>query len=188
MIRESDNSESESHQWTAIFLRDQFQKESDRAAVILTASLLDEALTSLIRSFLVPCSSAKDTIFEEVNSPLANFSSKIDMANRLGLISNKLTRDIHLIRKIRNSFAHDVFGCDFENGSVKGRVLELKKSMMYANHTLKSEEMALLYPGTRGEFLLCTFFILWHLNNLIEDNTHLKEAKEEDFLYKILDK
>lgn len=174
------------HQWTTGFLRDQFLKESDRAAVILSASLLDEALTTLIRTFLVPCSSAKDILFEDATSALANFSSKIDMSHRLGLISSKLTRDIHLVRRIRNSFAHDVFGCDFDNGSVKGRVMELKKSIIIVDHLNKTDkDLVAFLKGTRGEFLHCVFFILWHLNELIQKNTHLREMIEEGFLYKV---
>ena len=178
--------ENNEHQWTATYLRDQFHKESDRAAVILSASLLDEALTTLIRTFLIPCSSAKDVLFEEATSPLSNFSSKIDLAHRLGLISSKLSRDIHLIRKIRNSFAHDVFGCDFENGSVKARVLELRKSIVFADHSLKnSKELVPRYDGTRGEFLLCVFYILWFVNDLIQKTIHLPETKQESFLYEV---
>lgn len=178
-----DKKEINSHQWTATFLRNQFQKESDRAAVILSSSLIDEALTRLLSTFLVPCSHARDGLFEDINSPMNNFSSKIDMSYRLGLISSKFTRDLHLIRKIRNSFAHDVFGCDFENGSVKGRVLELKKSLVFANESLKMKNLTEQYKGTRGEFLMCAFYIMWYLNNITQEKDHLKEAPEETFLY-----
>jgi DNA-binding MltR family transcriptional regulator len=176
----------EAHQWTSTFLRDQFQKESDRAAVILTASLLDETLGTLIRTFLIPCSTPKDLLFEDATSPLSTFSAKIDMAHRLGLISSKLTRDIHLIRKIRNSFAHDIFGCDFANGSVRSRVLELKKSIVIVDHFSKQPDVADHLKGTRGEFLYCSYFILTYLNDLIQLNNHLSEKSSEPFLYTVM--
>lgn len=180
----TNDNESEDHQWSVSYLKDQFENESDRAAVILASALLDDALTTLLRTHLVPCSSSSDSLFDNTNSPLSNFSSKIDMANRLGLISTQLTRDIHLVRKIRNSFAHDVFGCDFEDGSVKNRVRELMKSMTLANYATKRDNSEHL-KGTRGNFLSCTFFILWFLNDSIRDVNQLREPNSETFLYDV---
>ena len=98
------------------YLKEQFQKESDRAAVILVVSILEENLETLLRSYFVPIPSASDSLFDSVSGPLSNFSAKIDMVYRLGLISGKFARDLHIVRRIRNSFAHDIYGCSFENG------------------------------------------------------------------------
>jgi hypothetical protein len=106
-------------QWTFDFVINEFKKESDRAAVILIAAVIDEKLTAILKSKLIALPTANDDFFEGVNAPISTFSSKIDFAFRLGLISAKLSRDIHMIRKIRNSFAHDIYGCNFENGGVK---------------------------------------------------------------------
>lgn len=47
------------------------------------------------------------------------------MCYRLGLISAEVTRALHLIRKIRNSFAHEVSGCKLDSGAHRDRIREL---------------------------------------------------------------
>lgn len=130
--KEKEKYDKTDHQWTVDILDNEFRKESDRAVVILVASLLDEALTSSLKSYLTPIASSSDEIFDGSNAPLGTFSSKINMIHRLGLISSRFCRDLHLVRKIRNSFAHNIFGCTFENGSVKSRIDELIKSSYWS--------------------------------------------------------
>lgn len=146
----------------------EFKKESDRASVILVASLIDESLTTVLRSKLIPVPSATDDLFDGATAPLATFSSKIDMSFRLGLISSRLCRDIHIIRKIRNSFAHDIYNCNFENGSVKSRVMELYNTCEVSSfyHYLVEDKNPKIEQGTRGIFLFISSAILFTINSL----------------------
>jgi DNA-binding MltR family transcriptional regulator len=50
------------------------------------------------------------------------------MCYRLGLLSDRYVRDLNLIRKIRNEFAHNIQGCDFNHTSIYSRIQELDKS------------------------------------------------------------
>lgn len=168
------------HQWSIDFLIEEFNKESDRAAVILVASLLDESLTSLLRSFFVPDASSSDELFDGVNAPIGTFSSKINIAYRLGLISNIFCRDLHLIRKIRNQFAHNVFGCSFENGSVMSRIDDLRKSAVGAVFEDRSNDIP---EGHKGDFLSITSYMLFELNESREEKENLTERGKE-FFYK----
>src|SRR3989304_4581866 len=88
----------------------EFDKESDRASVILTAALLENSLEEMVKAMLVPSASAEDPLFDGATAPLGDFSSKIEIALRLGLISDQFARDLHIIRKIRNAFAHNITG------------------------------------------------------------------------------
>lgn len=155
-------------QWSHEFLMSEFKKESDRASVILVASLIDESLTTVLRSKLIPVPSATDDLFDGATAPLATFSSKIDMSFRLGLISSRLCRDIHIIRKIRNSFAHDIYNCNFENGSVKSRVMELYNTCEVSSfyHYLVEDKNPKIEQGTRGIFLFISSAILFTINSL----------------------
>ncbi|WP_299798552.1 hypothetical protein [uncultured Maribacter sp.] len=156
--------------WNFHFLIEEFKKETDRAAVILSASLIDETITSLLKTYLVPIPNAKDDFFDGANSALSTFSAKIDMCYRLGIISSKFSRDLHLIRKIRNSFAHDVYGCDFENGSVKSRITELAKAcsvMPVYEHFLEKKSKNVV-EDTRGIFLFITSAIIFNFNLIID--------------------
>ena len=139
------------------------------------ASLIDEGLTSLLKNFLVPQPSANDSLFDSATSPLSTFSAKIDMSHRLGLISNKLCRDIHLIRKIRNTFAHDIYGCSFENGSVKSRVDALSHSIAYVEHNEGDD--------CRTRFRWLASIVIWVLNEKVMRANCLNEQKAE-WIYK----
>ena len=66
--------------------------ESPRSAVIVGASQVDVEL------------------FEN-DRGLGTFSAKINIAYRLGLIDKVLKRALHIFRKIRNGFSHQVHGC-----------------------------------------------------------------------------
>ena len=182
-VKSRTGKEKEDHQWQFKFLIEQFSKESDRAAVILVASILDEILETLIKSRLTPVPTAQDSLFDNATSPLSSFSSKIDMAFRIGLISGKLARDIHIIRKIRNSFAHDVYGCSFENGSVKSRVRELENSAssVWVKQRLEVERNDNILEGTRGKFLWITSALIWTISDLIKKTGEIEEANKEWF-------
>jgi hypothetical protein len=101
--------------------------ESDRARVIIVAAHLDALLEDMLRHALVQCPTSHDSIFDGPNAPLANFSNRIDFSYRLGLISEFASKSLHIVRKIRNAFAHSISGCSFNEASVKARVQELYK-------------------------------------------------------------
>lgn len=102
----------------------EFKRESDRAAVILGASKLDQLLGMIIEKYLLPCTSPTDQLFSN-NGPLGVFSSKIDFSYRLGLIDSQFCKSIHLVRRIRNSFAHEVYGAQLNSGAHRDRVKAL---------------------------------------------------------------
>lgn len=59
------------------------------------------------------------------NGPLTTFSSRIELSYLLGLIGEQTRRDLNLIRKIRNEFAHTSNPISFETESIRNRCLEL---------------------------------------------------------------
>ena len=102
----------------------EFRDESDRAAVVLGAAKLDLLLYQLLQRFFRPSTSRSDEILDG-DSPLGTFSSKITVAHRLYLIDDDLCRALHLVRKIRNAFAHEIRGVSLENGAHRDRIREL---------------------------------------------------------------
>ena len=163
--------------WNKV-LRDEFTKESDRAAVILSGSLLDNALRQLISVSLVATPTSSDELLDGANAPLSTFSSRINFAFRVGLISRKFCRDLHLIRSIRNIFAHNIHGCSFDESDVKSRILELSKSSGIIDRNPKFRAKS-FPPGARGDFLISASWMLWSLNNKIENSIAFEEAELE---------
>lgn len=148
------------------FLLEEFYKETDRAAIILTTSLFENALGTLIKIYLAPTGAKNDVLCDGPTAPLSEFSSKIQLAQRLGLISQKFANDLNIIRKIRNEFAHNVHGSNLDSGKIK----ELLTTLIYSSDILKNSlEGRNIFPsGVRGDFLVIAHIMLWYLHQEIE--------------------
>lgn len=102
----------------------EFRQESDRAAVILGAAKLDQALYLILQRRLVPLSGNNDDLLD-ADSPLSTFSARINVVYRLGILDAQFARALHLVRKIRNSFAHEMTSSRLDVGAHRDRVREL---------------------------------------------------------------
>ncbi|MDR6725032.1 hypothetical protein J2W91_003518 [Paenibacillus amylolyticus] len=102
----------------------ELHKESDRGCVLLAASFLDNCLRELLKANCVDDESAFNDICNG-SSPFATFSGKIDLSYLLGLISLEAKRYLHIIRKIRNEFAHSMEIIDFNTENVANRCRNL---------------------------------------------------------------
>lgn len=105
------------------FVKD-FADESDRAAVIVGTAKLDLLLYQILQRALFPIPRSSDELLDSEAS-LGTFSSRIHMAYRLALIDAQFARALHLIKKIRNSFAHEISSKDLSSGGHFDRIKEL---------------------------------------------------------------
>lgn len=123
-----DKISTESNQLFADYI-EQLEKESERGTVIVSAALMDEALAELIKAKLVPSpgKDKDDELFVGSYAPLGTFSARIDFAYRLGIIAPSTRSSLHLLRKLRNDFAHSSLHMSFQTNSVKSRIKELFK-------------------------------------------------------------
>jgi hypothetical protein len=91
----------------------------------------------------------------------------------MGLISSQFSRDLHLIRRIRNEFAHNVAGCSFAHSGVRDRVNELFRACKFAQH---EQKLGGHVPSdTRGHFQYVVSWMLWRLWSLVHDCESIKE-------------
>jgi hypothetical protein len=104
---------------------DEFDKETDRAAVVLGAARLDNILYRLLKKALLPSANNRDELLEGEGAPVSTFSARIQLAYRLGLFDAQTAHLLHLIRKIRNDFAHETSSSSLESGPSADRVREL---------------------------------------------------------------
>lgn len=98
-------------------------EESDRAAVVVGAATVDELLGDLLKKVLRP-PQGDDRLFGP-DAPLGSFSSRIEMASRLGLIDEPITAGLQLVRKIRNAMAHKILAHSLSLGAEQDRTREL---------------------------------------------------------------
>jgi DNA-binding MltR family transcriptional regulator len=159
-------------------LHKEFAKESDRACVIVAGAMLDELLRSLLLAYLVPTTTSDDPLFDTVNAPLATFSARIEIAFRCGIISQRFARDLHLVRKIRNDFAHNIQGCNFDDTRVRSRVLALSRSNSIIHRSPKQFPKGEDTPS-RTHFLESVGWMIWYLDCKAEETVSIAPAETE---------
>jgi hypothetical protein len=80
--------------------------ETPRGAAIIMTVVLEAALEDCICARLIPMSNTqRDTLFGG-EADFAGLAAKIDLGFSLGLYGTQTRTDLHLIRRIRNQFAH----------------------------------------------------------------------------------
>ncbi|MDB5316103.1 MAG: putative mannitol operon repressor [Rhodospirillales bacterium] len=98
------------------FLKE-FQGETDRGAALVGAAVIDERLGETLRAFMVS-DKAASPLLDGGSAPLGNFSARIEATFALGLISEHEHRECHLIRRVRNEFAHRTHGVTFSDKKI----------------------------------------------------------------------
>jgi len=103
----------------------QLMKESDRGAVLVGVAYLDDLLIRLFKAKMRLTKTLSKDLFDS-SGPLSTLSSRIKVAYCLGWIGPETFRDLDLLRKIRNDFAHLHKPITFEDPSVQSRCRELE--------------------------------------------------------------
>jgi DNA-binding MltR family transcriptional regulator len=101
-------------------LLDTFHAESDRGAILVASSILENALEQLFRSVLVDEVADALKLFK-AEGPLATFSARINMSRAFGLIPEVIARQLNLVRHIRNTCAHSPETVTFATPEVRDR-------------------------------------------------------------------
>lgn len=107
----------------------EMQGQTDRGVAIVAMAWVEEAIRDAIFSFLKDDKKSRERLFRQ-SGPLAALSAKIDLARMLGMTSSLVTSDLHLLRGIRNEFAHSILADDhtslsFETEHIKDKCLAL---------------------------------------------------------------
>lgn len=121
------NDEKTNSEFIAAFrsYRIQLSAESDRGAVIVAAALIEDALQNMLKARFCPSLDRDDELFDGAYAPINGFATKIDLAYRVGLIIKERRRSFHLLRKLRNRFAHIGDEVGFSDSTVQNRLREL---------------------------------------------------------------
>ncbi|QRN82327.1 hypothetical protein JR338_07715 [Chloroflexota bacterium] len=104
----------------------QLNIESDRGVALVGSEMLSQLLKGLIGKKLLPDPKTRNKILTNVGSPVSTFSSRIELAYGMGLISNDEYHDLTIIRKIRNSLAHSIKEKYFADEDIKNKINELR--------------------------------------------------------------
>jgi len=151
---------------------DEFKAESDRAAVILGAAKLDSVLAQILDRYMLPSLSSSDELLDG-DSPLATFSARINACYRLGLIDPSFTKSLHLTRKIRNSFAHEVSGVSLESGAHADRINSLLLPVRSLPFFTTFRDLFFGEQSTTNDFRTCLALMISRLSGRLTHTTPL---------------
>ena len=113
------------------------ENQRDRGCVIFGTQIIDEELEQFLRDSFVPNGEDEEKIINNLfstYSPLSTFAAKIDMAFAFGIIPKELRDTLHVLRKMRNDFAHSSADIDFDDEAFKSRYAILVKATEPANY------------------------------------------------------
>jgi hypothetical protein len=111
------------------------------------------------------------TLFSPPLGPLGSFSARIELCYALGLSPKQVRRDLILIRKIRNDFAHQAKTLTFDDPGIADRCAELFYSMLGAP------------ARPRPKFTNAVMAICAVLHHSIEFATHQSVPSTEERLF-----
>ncbi len=113
--------------------------ESDRAAALIVAAWVDDALTEMVINHLIQDEKLIEEMFRPMG-PLGSFSSKIHLAYLTGTISKMVHENLEIIRNIRNDFAHSRTHLRFSDQSISDRCRNLALKRLKADRRRKQDQ------------------------------------------------
>lgn len=82
-------------------------ESNDKGMVLIASSVIEDALTEIIKARLIDSLSVTDALFSGEGSPLSTFSAKVELAYRIGAINEIHRKTLTVFRRLRNDFAHN---------------------------------------------------------------------------------
>lgn len=113
--------------------------ESDRGCIIVAAAFFDNMLEDVIKKHVRKFSISKtlEKSLFDLSGPISNFSSKISVCRSFGLIDDVVYKDLMMLRKLRNSFAHVAGEASFLSADVRQKV----RSMYFVQHCMQETQI-----------------------------------------------
>ena len=99
------------------FLRE-FNRDSEKGAVLSAGAYLDQRLVEILNSFFVDSKESNELLLG-FNAPIGTFSARIKATYSLGLIQQNEYEELNIIRKVRNEFAHSWKKVSFTDNKIK---------------------------------------------------------------------
>jgi len=138
--------------------------EKDISVAIVASAIAEASLQKLItQKFRTKSSALIGQVFKS-GGPLADFHSKILIANAFQIITSTLAEELHSIKTIRNTFAHAKVPISFDHELIAREINSLK--MLNAIKKVEKETEHKLELDNKAWFLLITKIILIMFDSL----------------------
>jgi Mannitol repressor len=146
-LREFSRREPVDEDWPEI--RDEVRNTSDRAAAIIRGSHVEMYLEGLLLAYLP---NATPDIFSQPNGPLTDFYAKNHLAFAMGIIPQALLKDLEVLRRVRNAFAHAPAPMRFSDAPITNECRKMR------SHPIHFKEKAHEFPEEFGRSERENFF------------------------------
>lgn len=100
------------------------RQQDDQAMVLSLGTFLEETLGRLLLAYFRSCKATKDLV-EGFNAPLGTFGSRIKAVYAFGLVTDEQFKDMEILRKVRNYFAHNWEDISFERNDIQALIGQL---------------------------------------------------------------
>lgn len=77
---------------------------------IVWGAMVGDALQIALMNWMNHLTKDEQARLTEINGPLATFASKITIAYGIRLVTKEQSRDLNIIKEVRNAFVHEVGG------------------------------------------------------------------------------
>ena len=102
----------------------EIRKQDDQAMVLSLATFLEDTLGRLLLAYFRSCKATKELV-EGFNAPLGTFGSRIKAVYAFGMVTDDQFKDMEILRKVRNHFAHNWEGVSFERNDIQALIGQL---------------------------------------------------------------
>jgi DNA-binding MltR family transcriptional regulator len=101
-------------------------KQDERAMVLSLATFLEDTLGRLLLAYFRDCKATRELV-EGFNAPLGTLGSRIKAVWAFGLATEDQFKDMEILRKIRNHFAHNWEGVSLARNDIAAMLGQLSR-------------------------------------------------------------
>lgn len=99
-------------------------EQDDRAMVLSLATFIEVTLGRLLLTYFRNCKATKELV-EGFSAPLGTLGTRIKAVYAFGLVTEDQYRDLEVLRRVRNQFAHNWDGVSLERNDIQALVGQL---------------------------------------------------------------
>ena len=121
-------------------------EQDERAMVLSLATFIEDTLGRLLLAYFRDCKATRELV-EGFSAPLGTLGSRIKAVYAVGLVTEDQFRDMEILRKIRNQFAHNWEGVSLQRNDIAAMVGQLSGYSFHGTpvtHTGKERLLATL--------------------------------------------
>jgi DNA-binding MltR family transcriptional regulator len=98
--------------------------QDDRGMVLSLSTFIEDTLGRLLMAYFRDCKATKELV-EGFSAPLGTFGSRTKAAYAFGLVTEEQYRDMEILRKVRNQFAHNWEGVSLSRNDIHALIGQL---------------------------------------------------------------